>query len=99
MDNVRPGGKEDQPVTSTSGESLGSNARVRRSKRIRKSPQQYNPLFGAAIEWNNDAVASIVYMIQDRGLNSSVDTYDILSLLAEWDSEAFMDMPSTFHMR
>ena len=59
---------------------------MRRSKRIRNSPQQYNPGFGAAIEWNNDAVASIVYMIQEMDLNISVDTDDILSLLAEWDA-------------
>ena len=38
-------------------------------------------------------------MIQDRDLNSNVDTDDILSLLAEWDKEDFMDTPSTFHMR
>ena len=38
-------------------------------------------------------------MIQDRDLNSNVDTDDILSLLDEWDEEYFMDTPSTFHMR
>ena len=38
-------------------------------------------------------------MIQDRYLNINVDTDDILSLLAEWDAEDFMDTPSTFHMR
>ena len=38
-------------------------------------------------------------MIQDRYLNSNVDTDDILSLLAEWDAEYCMDTPSTFHMR
>ena len=32
-------------------------------------------------------------------LNSNVDTDDIISLLAEWDSEDCMDTPSTFHMR
>ena len=52
-----------------------------RSKRTRKSPQRYDPGFGAAREWNNDAVASIVYMIRGGGLNRNVDTYDILLLL------------------
>ena len=58
MENVCPEGTEDQYVTSPSGEALGSNFHVRRSKRIRNSPQQYNPGFGDAIEWNNDDVAS-----------------------------------------
>ena len=90
---------EDQYVTSPSGEALGRNINVRRSERIRNSPQRYNPVFGAAREWKNDAVASIAYMIQDRGFDSNVDTDDILSLLAEWDAEDFMDTPSTFDMR
>ena len=38
-------------------------------------------------------------MIQYRYFDSNVDTYDILPLLAEWDAEDCMDMPSTFHMR
>ena len=59
---------------------------MRRSECIRKSSQRYNPGFGAAIEWNNDVVASIVNTIQDGDIDSNVDTYDILSLLAEWDS-------------
>ena len=99
MDNVCTEGTGDQYVTSTSGEALGRNVHVRRSERIRNSPQRYNPVFGAAREWNNDAVASIVYIIQDRDLNSNVDTDDILSLLAEWNAEDCMDTPSTLHMR
>ena len=95
---MRPKGTEDQYVTSPNGEFLGRNVHVRRSERIRNSPQRYNPGFGAAREWNNNAVASIVYMIQDRDPNSHVDTDDILSLLAEWDAEDCMDTPSTFHM-
>ena len=90
---------EDESVTYPSGEALGRNVHLRRFERIRNSPQRYNPGFGAAREWNNDAVASIVYMIQDRGLNSNVDTDDILSLMTEWDAEYCMDKPSTFHMR
>ena len=86
MDSVCPEGTEDQYAKSPSGEALGRNFNVRRSKRIRNSPQRYNPGFGAAREWNNDAVASIVYMIQDRYLDTNVDTDDILSLLAEWDA-------------
>ena len=31
--------------------------------------------------------------------DSNVDTDDILSLLAKWDSEDCMYTPSTFHMR
>ena len=47
----------------------------------------------------NDNVTSLFYMIQYRDLDSNLDTDDILSLLAEWDAEDCMDMPSTFHMR
>ena len=72
---------------------------MRHSECIRKYPQWYNPGFGDAIEWKNDTVASIVYMTQDGNLNINADTYDILSLLAEWYAEDCMDMPSTFHMR
>ena len=99
MDNLRPEDTEDQSVTSPSGEALGRNVHVRRSECIRNSPQRYNPVFGAARERKNDAVASIVYMIQDRDLNRNVDTDDILLLLAEWNIEDCMDTPSTFHMR
>ena len=66
---------------------------MRRSERIRNSPQRYNPGFGAAREWKNDNVASIVYMIQDRDFDSNVDTDDILSLLDEWDAADCMDTP------
>ena len=86
MYNVCPEGTEDQYVTSPSGEALGRNVHLRRSKRIRNYPQRYSPGFGATREWNNDAVASIVYMIQDSNLNRNVDTDDILSILAEWDA-------------
>ena len=60
MDNVCPEGTEDQYVTYPSGESLGRNVNVRRSERRRISPQRYNPVFGTARYWNDDAVASIV---------------------------------------
>ena len=99
MDNVCPDGNKNQYFTSPGREDLGRNVNVRRSKRIRNSPQQYNPGFGAAREWKNDDVASIVYMIQDRDLNNNVDTDDILSLMYEWDAAYCMDTPSTFHMR
>ena len=99
MDNVCPDGNENQYVTSPSGEDLGRNVNVRRSECIRNVPQRFNPGFGAAREWKNDSVASIVYMIQDRDFDSSVDTDDILSLLAEWDAKDCMDTPSMFHMR
>ena len=75
------------------------NVHVRHSKRIRNYPRKYNPGFGAAREWKNDAAASIVYMIQDGDLNINVDTDNILLLLADWDAEDCMDTPLTFHMR
>ena len=78
MDNVCPKGDENQYVTSPSGEALGRNFNVRRSKHIRNSPQRYNPGFRDAREWKNDAVASIVYMIQYMDFDSNVDTDDIL---------------------
>ena len=87
MDNVCPDRNKTQYVTSPSGEALGKNVNLRRSERIRNSPQRYYPGFGAAREWKNDAVASIVYMIQDRDFDSNVYTDEILSLLAEWDAE------------
>ena len=83
MENVLPEGTEKKSVTSPNGEALGRNFHVGRSERIINSPQWYEPVFGAAREWNNDDVASIVYMIQDRDLNINVDTDDILALLAE----------------
>ena len=70
-----------------------------RSERIRDSPQRYNPGFGAAREWKNDAVASIAYMIQDRDFDSNVDADGIILLMAEWDAEDCMDTISTFHMK
>ena len=99
MYNVRPDGTEDQYITYPRGESLGRNVHVRRSERMIKSSQQYEPGFGAAREWKNDDVSSIVYMIQGGDLNGNVDTDEILLLLAEWDVEDCMDAPSTFHMR
>ena len=60
MEDVRPKKTEDQYVTFTNGEALGMNVHVRRSKRIRKYSQRYDPLFGAAGELKNDAVVSIV---------------------------------------
>ena len=99
MDNVRPEGTEDQYVKSPNGEYLGRNVYVRRSEQIINYPQWYNLRFGAARDWNNDAIASIVYMIQDRDINSNVDMYDILLLMAGWDAEDCMDAPSMFHMR
>ena len=72
---------------------------MRRYELIRNSPQRYNPVFGAARDWKNDAVSSILYIIQDKYLNRNVYTDYIISLLAEWDAEDCMDMSSTFHMR
>ena len=77
MDNVCLDGNENQYVTSPSGEALGRNFHVRRSKRIINSPQRYNPWLGAAREWKNEYVASIVYIIQDGDLDINVDTNDI----------------------
>ena len=69
MDNVRPEGTENQSITSPSVEDLGRNLHLRRSERIIKSPQRYDPIFGAAREWKSDAVTRIVYMIQYGDLN------------------------------
>ena len=85
MENVRPEGTEYQSVTSPGEEALGRNFHVRHFKSIIKYPQRYNSGFGADREWNNDNVASIVYVLQDGDLNSNVHTNDILLLLAEWD--------------
>ena len=57
---------------------MGANFHARRSERIRNYPQRYDPVFGAAREWNNDAVASIVYIIQGGDLNRNEDTGEIL---------------------
>ena len=46
MVGVRPKDTGDQFVTFPSGEALGSNFHMKRSKRIRKSQQRYNPVFG-----------------------------------------------------
>ena len=81
MDNVRPEGTEEKSITFIYGEALGRNIHVRRSESIRNSPQRYNLGFGAAREWKNGVVESIVYMIQDRDIDSNADTGDILSLL------------------
>ena len=99
MDNVCTEETEDQSVTYPSGKALGRNVHVRRSKSTRKYAQRYNPGFGAARDWKNDAVASIVYMIQYGDFNRNVDSDDVLSLMNEWDTEYCMDTPSTFHMR
>ena len=72
---------------------------MRRSERIRKSLQRYEPVFEAAKEWKNDAVAIIVYMIKYRDINSNIDKNDILSFMADWDIEYCMYTPSTFNMR
>ena len=98
MDNTHTEGTGDQSITYPSGKALSRNVHVRRSKRIRKSPQQCNPVFGAARERKNDYVASIVFMIQDGYINSNVDTDDIISLVSMWYAEDCMDLPSTFHM-
>ena len=78
MDNVCLEGTEETNVTSPSREALGRNFYVRNFERIRKSPQRYEPLFGAAREWKSDSVASLVYMNQDGDIISNVDMYNIL---------------------
>ena len=72
---------------------------MRRSERIIKYPQWYDPGFGAAREWKSGSVKSIVYITQDGDINSNVDTDDVLALLDECDAEVCMDVPSMFHMR
>ena len=75
------------------------NVHRRRSEFIRKYIQRHEPVFGAAKAWNNNAVASIVYMIQHGYIDCNIDTDDIISLLYELDAEDYMYGPSTFHMR
>ena len=99
MDSVCLEGNENQYVTSPNGEALVRNVNARRSGRIRNSPLRYNPGFGAAREWNNDDVASIVYMIQYRNLNINVDAVDILLLIDEWEAKYCIDTSSTFNMK
>ena len=96
---MRPEGTEDQYVTSTGGEDLGRNVYVRRSERIRNSPQRYNLGFGASRECKNYAVASIVHMLQDKDININVDKDDIILLLYQWDAEDCMDTSSTFQRK
>ena len=91
MDNIRSEGTENQSVTSKNGEYFCKNVHAKCSKRIRKYPQRYDPGFGAAREWKSDGVASIVYMLHDRDYYSNVYTYEILSLLDEWDVEDCID--------
>ena len=78
MDNVHTEGTEYQYFISTSGEALRRNFHVRRSERIRKYPQRYDPGFGVAIELKNDAVASIFSMIQYGDINSNGDKEETL---------------------
>ena len=79
------------PLVKAQNDGVSANSRkerkVRRSERIRKFPQRFNPKFGAATEWKSNAVANIVYMIQNRDYDSNVDTDNILSLQAEWNAE------------
>ena len=99
MDNVCPDENENQYFTSPSGEALGMNFNVRRSEHIRNSPQRYNPVFGAAREWKNDAVASIVYMIQDRYFDSNVYTIRLLissSIALKYSSQFSPDNSSIY---
>ena len=66
------------PLVKAQNHGFSANSRkerkVRRSERIRNFPQRFNPEFGAATEWKSNAVANIVYMIQDRDYDINVDT-------------------------
>ena len=93
MDNIRLEGTAYQYVTFPSGEALGGNLNIRRSKHTIKSPQRYDPGFRADREWKSDNLASIVYMIKYEDFNSNVDTNDILSLMDELYSEEYMYDP------
>ena len=72
---------------------------VRYSQRIRKSPQWFDPFWGATRQWNSDVVSSLFYMIRNGSYSTNVVTDNILLLLVEWDVEDCMDSPSTLHMR
>ena len=93
MENLRPEGIEYEYVTSPSEEDLVRNVYVRLSNPIRKSPQRYDPGFGAGKEWNIDAFSRSLYIICDGYCNINVDKDKVLPLLTE------LDAPSTIHMR
>ena len=83
MENERPWGTQYQSITSPSGKYLGRDVHVRRSNRIIKLPQRYDPGFGETREWRRDAVASLFYIIRDVYCDSNVDMDNILFLLYE----------------
>ena len=95
MENVRSEGTEDQSVTSPSEEYLKKEYLCEAFQTYQKYLQRYEPGLGSAREWNNDAVESMVYMIQDGDFNITVDTDGILLLLDEWYKEYCMDTPLT----
>ena len=72
---------------------------MRRSKSIRKSPHKNEPVFGAARECKSNTVASFIYTVCGRDYDSNAHTNKILSLLAEWHEESFIDAPLTLHTR
>ena len=64
-----------------------------------KYPHQFDPLFGSAIQYNSEGVASLVYMIRNRDYDRNVDTEKVLYLLAGWDAQDCMDYMSKFYIR
>ena len=99
MYNVRIEGTKYQSVTYPSWGAFSRNVHVRSSKHIIKSPKQYNPGFGAKIEWTSDTVTSLVYMIQYGYYDKNLDMDDILTFLVNCCAEYCMYVPFTFHMR
>ena len=83
MDYVHHEITEDQSCTYPSVEYFGTNFHVSCSKRIRKFLQRHDPVFGAAREWYDDGVASIVYMIHGEYINRNVNRDYILLLMDE----------------
>ena len=99
MENIHSKGTEEKSITSPSGESLGKNIHMRRSKHVIKYSHRYDTVLRASREWKSDYVAIIVYMIQDGIFKKNVDMDEMLSLLTEWDTEYCMDVPLTFYIR
>ena len=65
---------------------MGKDFHVGHSKCIRKSPQQYDPVFGDVRKFKSETVGSLVYMIQYENYDRSVDIVEIIYLLVDWDA-------------
>ena len=83
MENNFLEGTKGQSITYPSGEALGRDIHMRHSKCNRKPPQRFDPVFQVIREWKSDDAASLFYILQHGDCGSNIDTYNILSLLAD----------------